>query len=97
MAPWERRHLALSGRVLAPVYGCVLAAFCAGFVVLSAWGAGAGWSGLRGSVPGLIVTSLTGMGAVACAGMALDRRMPVGWCLLGLAPAVAAAVWIVAA
>ncbi|GAA3156508.1 hypothetical protein GCM10010531_04800 [Blastococcus jejuensis] len=93
MAAWERRRLARSGRVLALVYGTVLAIACSAFVVLTGWADGrSGWARLGDSIPALLLISLTGVGAVGCASMALDRRLPAGLWLIGLAPAIGTAV-----
>lgn len=93
MAAWERRRLAWSGRVLALIYGGVLAIACATFVILTGWRSGhPGWGRLADSLPALLVISLCGIGAVGCASMALDRRMPAGLWLVGLAPAAGTAV-----
>jgi hypothetical protein len=93
MAAWERRRLARSGRVLALVYGCVLAVACSAFVflVLAADGP-SGRPRLGDSIPALLVISLCGVGAVGCASMALDRRIPPPLWLVGLVPALGTAV-----
>jgi hypothetical protein len=89
MAAWERRGLTRSGRVLALVYGSVLALVCLASVVLVGWADGrSGWAGVGDSISGLLVIALTGVGAAGCAGMALDRRVPVGLWLVGLVPAI---------
>lgn len=93
MAAWERRRVARSGRVLALVYGAVLAVACFAFVVLTGWADGrSGWTRVGDSVPSLLLISLTGVGALGCASMALDRRLPPGTWLLGLVPALGTAV-----
>ncbi len=98
MAAWERRHLTRSGRVLALVYGSVLAIACFAFVLLTGWADGAsGWARLGDSIPALLVVSLTGIGAVGCASMALDRRMPVRLWLVGLVPAIGTAGYLLLA
>jgi hypothetical protein len=95
MAPWERRHLARSGRVLALIYGCVLAVVCFAFVVLAGWPDGrSGWTRLGNSIPALLIISLCGVGVVGCASMALDRRIPAGTWLIGLVPAVCLAAYL---
>lgn len=95
MTSWERRRLTRSGRILALVYGCVLALACFAFVILAGSVDRSGWTALGGAIPALLVISLSGVGAVGCASMALDRRIPASLWLLGLLPAVGAAVWIV--
>jgi hypothetical protein len=95
MAAWERRHLARGGRVLAGVYGCVLGLACSAFVILAGWVDRTGWAALGNAIPALIVISLSGVGAVGCGSMAMDRRLPAPMWLLGLLPALGTAVWIV--
>lgn len=95
MSAWERRRLTRSGRVLALVYGSVLAIACLGFAVLAGWADGhSGRARLASSVPALLVISLCGIGAVGCASMALDRRMPAGLWLIGLVPAASTAGYL---
>lgn len=92
MGTWERRHLSRSGRVLAVLYGSALALACLAFAVLAGWAGGrSGWGRVASSVPALLVISLCGLGAAGCASMALDRRVPAAWLLLGLVPALGTA------
>ena len=96
MAAWERRRLSRSGRLLALLYGSVLALACSGFVVLALWADGpSGWARLGDSIPALLVILLCGVGAVGCASMALDRRIPAVLWLVGLVPALGTAVVLV--
>ena len=97
MGRWERRHLSTSGRVLALIYGLALVVACVAFVVLIGWTTeSTRWTTLRGSLPGLSIAAIAGVGAVGCLSMAADRRIPAGLWLIGLLPAVVRAVWILA-
>ena len=98
MGSWERRHLAASGRVLALIYALALVVACAAFVIVSGWTTeSTRWATLRGSLPGLGIAAIAGIGAVGCLSMAADRRLPAGLWLLGLLPAVGREIWIVVA
>lgn len=98
MAAWERRRLARSGRVLALVYGGVLALACAAFALLTvAADEPAGGAGIGDSIPALLVISVCGVGAVGCASMGFDRRIPPALWLVGLVPALITAVVLLVA
>jgi hypothetical protein len=95
MPRWERRHLARSGRVLALIYAAALVVTCSALIVVSGWSTQpSGWAALRGSLRGLILAGLAGIGAVGCLSMGFDRRIPAGGWLVGCLPAVVRAVWI---
>ena len=98
MTAWERRRLARSGRVLALVYGSVLVLACSAFALLTLWADGpSGWARIGDSIPALLVISLCGVGAVGCASMAFDRRIPAALWLVGLVPALITAVVLLVA
>ena len=79
--------------MLALVYGCVLGVACSAFVFLVLLAEGpSGPARLGDSIPALLVISLCGVGAVGCASMALDRRIPAPLWLVGLVPALGTAV-----